>query len=88
MTKTTTLWTSVKDDLRERREQRAAARRLREDLAHYRTPHEIEDLLAAVDAQDTPDAPSADAVLIRSILQDNLQAYYGQQAPARRAAGF
>ena len=45
MTNTTALWTTVKDELRERREQRAAVRRLREDLSHYRTPHEIEDLL-------------------------------------------
>ncbi|QKE84010.1 hypothetical protein [Arthrobacter sp. NEB 688] len=88
MTNTTALWTTVKDELRERREQRAAVRRLREDLSHYRTPHEIEDLLVAVDTQEAQGIATAEAPLIRSILQENLQAYYGTQSPVRRAAGL
>ncbi|WP_345207981.1 hypothetical protein [Fodinibacter luteus] len=68
---TSTLWTTVKDELRERREARAALNTLRADLAHYRTPHEIDDLLASVDAQDTPEAE-----MIRGILMENLRAYH------------
>ncbi|HQW75100.1 MAG TPA: hypothetical protein PLG46_13490, partial [Ornithinibacter sp.] len=53
---TSTLWTTVKDELRERREARAAEAALRADLANYRTPSDIEDLLASVDSHDTPEA--------------------------------
>ncbi len=74
---TSTLWTTVKDELKERRDARAALRRLEADLAHYRTPAEIDDLLASVDAQDTPEAE-----MIRGILMDNLRGYH-----ARRAVG-
>ena len=56
---TPTLWTTVKDDLRERREARARVNALRADLAHYRTPAEIDDLLASVDAEDTREARDA-----------------------------
>ena len=49
---TSTLWTTVKDELRERREARAAEAALRADLANYRTPSDIEDLLASVDSHD------------------------------------
>ena len=72
---TTTLWTTVKDELRERRETRAARNALRADLANYRTPHEIDDLLASVDAQETPDAE-----LIRGVLMENLSAYHQRRA--------
>ena len=72
---TSTLWTTVKDELRERREAREAMKRLRADLAHYRTPAEIDDLLASVDAEDTREAE-----LIRGILMDNLRAYHQRRA--------
>lgn len=72
---TSNLWTTVKDELRERREARAALTTLRADLAHYRTPAEIDDLLASVDAQESPDAE-----LIRSVLMDNLRAYHQRRA--------
>ena len=88
MTKTTTIWTTVKDELRERRERRAALRTLQADLATYRTPNEIEDLLAMVDAQDAVGSGVAEAAMIRGILTENLQAYYGNQTPLRRAAGY
>jgi hypothetical protein len=71
---TSTLWTTVKDELRERRADRAARAALRADLAHYRTPAEIDDLLATVDAEDSPEAEN-----IRGILTDNLQAYHRRQ---------
>jgi hypothetical protein len=73
---TSSLWTTVKDELRERREARAALSALRADLAHYRTPAEIDDLLASIDAQEvTPEAE-----LIRGVLLDNLGAYHRRQA--------
>ena len=71
---TSTLWTTVKDELRERREARAALNKLRADLEHYRTPAEIDDLLASVDAQDTPEAE-----MIRSILSENLRSYHARR---------
>ena len=74
---TSTIWTTVKDELRERREARAAHNALRADLAHYRTPSDIEDLLATVDTQDTPEAE-----LIRDVLMDNLRVYYHQRSAA------
>jgi hypothetical protein len=80
---TSTLWTTVRDELRERREAKARERRLREDLAPYATPAEIEDLLDAVDREDTPDAEA-----IRSILHDNLARYYAAQGPRQRVAGL
>lgn len=67
---TSHLWTTVKDELRARREARDRTRALRADLAHYRTPGEIDDLLAVVDAQEGPEAE-----LIRSVLTDNLRTW-------------
>ena len=72
---TSTIWTNVKDELRERREARAAHNALRADLAHYRTPSDIEDLLATVDTQDTPEAE-----LIRDVLMDNLRYYHQRRS--------
>ena len=54
---TSTLWTTVKDELRERREGRAALNQLRADLEHYRTPSEIDDLLASRRRARTPRRP-------------------------------
>jgi hypothetical protein len=71
---TSTLWTTVKDELRERREARESLRQLRRDLEHYRTPAEIDDLLASVDAEETPEAE-----MIRSILSDNLRSYHARR---------
>ena len=75
MTTSTTLWTTVKDELKERRDARAALRRLEADLAHYRTPTEIDDLLATVEGEDTPEAE-----LIRGILSENARAYYSRRS--------
>lgn len=88
MTKNTALWTTMKDDLRERRAQRAAARQLRADLSTYRTPADIEDLLAMVDTQEAAGRSIAEAPVIRGILSENLQEYYRTQTPVRRAVGF
>jgi hypothetical protein len=57
----------VRDELRERREARAAYRALERDLASYSTPAEVDDLLAALRWQD-----DAEAQVIRDILIGNL----------------
>jgi hypothetical protein len=72
---TSTLWTTVKDDLRERRERRESLNRMRADLQHYRTPSDIDDLLASVDAEESPEAE-----MIRSILSDNLRSYHARRS--------
>ena len=72
---TSTLWNTVKDDLRERREGRAALQQLRADLEQYRTPSDIEDLLASVDDEDTPEAE-----MIRGILSENLRGYHARRS--------
>jgi hypothetical protein len=72
---TSTLWNTVKDELRERRAGRAALQQLRADLEQYRTPSDIEDLLASVDDEDTPEAE-----MIRSILSENLRGYHARRS--------
>lgn len=72
---TSTLWTTVKDELRERRENRDALNRLRADLEQYRTPADIDDLLAAVDDEDTPETE-----MIRGILSENLRSYHARRS--------
>lgn len=74
-TTTRTVLDAVRDDLRERRDARASYRHLKRELASYRTPSDIEDVLAAMDRQD--DTP--DAELIRGILTGNLSAYRRRQ---------
>ena len=54
---------------------RAALNRLRADLEHYRTPSDIDDLLASVDGEDTPEAE-----MIRSILSENLRSYHSRRS--------
>jgi hypothetical protein len=60
--------TTVQGELRERREARAAYRALERELASYRTPREVDDLLGTIDDQDGPEAQQ-----IRDILLDNLR---------------
>ncbi len=59
---------TVRDDLRERRQARAAQRTLRQELATYTTPADIDDLLGSLRGQDGPDADE-----IRDILTSNRQ---------------
>ncbi len=65
------LVTTVRDELRQRRALRAAARRLEQDLATYTSPREIDDLLAALDRGD-----DADVSPIRMVLSRNREEYY------------
>lgn len=80
---TTTLWTTVRDELRERREARAHEHGLRRELAGYTSPAEIEDLLATLEHQDDEGPAAHDAPLIRAILLDNLRAHYARTAAPR-----
>jgi len=64
----TQLWTGLRDELRTRRQARAAHRTLELELATYTTPNDVDDLLAALRDED-----SASAEEIRNILTRNLQ---------------
>jgi siroheme synthase (precorrin-2 oxidase/ferrochelatase) len=68
---------TVRDELSERRAERAAARELQRDLATYTTPREIDDLLATLERYE------ADRVEpMRSILVHNLMAHQGARLAA------
>ncbi len=62
------LWATVRDDLRERRQARAAHRNLERELATYTTSAEVDDLFSALRGQE---GPAVDEV--REILAGNLQ---------------
>jgi hypothetical protein len=66
-----TLATTVRDDLRERREARAKLNALRQELSSYRTANEIDDLLGSIRDQDGPEAQQ-----IRDVLLSNLASTY------------
>jgi hypothetical protein len=57
---------TIRDELRARREARARSKALRRDLASYTTPREVDDLLAIVEHQDNSDAEQ-----IRNIVFEN-----------------
>lgn len=61
------LWTTVSDDLRERRQARAAHRTLERELATYTTPAEIEDLLGAMRGRDDAASDEMRDLLIRNL---------------------
>ena len=88
MTNTSTLWTTVKDELRERRERKEYVRRLRADLASYRTPYEVEDLLSAIDRAESSGHATADTAAVRRILTDNLREYHTAKQNNRHVAGL
>ncbi len=86
---TSTMWTTVRDELRQRREARAHEHALRRELSAYTSPAEIDDLLATLDEQDASGTAAEDAPVIRSILLDNLRLHYARQAaPERIVAGL
>jgi len=55
----------------QQRAAQAARRDLRRELAAYRTPSDIADLMAMVEDQDTPEAAE-----VRQILAENLQSFH------------
>ncbi len=59
---------SIREDLRVRSAARAANRRLQADLASYTTKTDIDDLLAAVDREE-----SLEAEAMRDVLHSKLQ---------------
>ena len=61
--------------LQERREAHRAYRNLKRELATYRTPSDIEDLLSAVDRQEE----SPQVRQMRAILTSNLEDYRRRQ---------
>ncbi len=67
---------TARDELRERRAVRAAARDLARDLGTYTTPREIEDLLATLERSEEPAAEA-----MRSLLTANLHAYHVKSRP-------
>ena len=73
-----TLLGGLGDKLHERRQARAAYGHLKRELACYRTPSEISDLLTAVDSHG--DDPRVEQV--RRILEQNLWDYRRRQGLA------
>lgn len=59
------------EEFRERQQARAARRRLERDLAAFTSPADVDDLLAALDRYDTPEAEE-----MRGILTSNLHHHY------------
>ncbi|HON76117.1 MAG TPA: hypothetical protein PLQ23_13290 [Dermatophilaceae bacterium] len=66
---------SIRARLSARRQAALAHRRLQDDLATFRTPSEIADLMALVDSTEGPDAEE-----IRGMLNRNLAAFYRRSA--------
>ena len=63
---------ALRHDLREQRQERAEQLALQRELATYRTPREVDDLLGVIADQD-----SRDAQRVRDILLDNLRPVVG-----------
>lgn len=63
---------TVRDELRERRDDRAARRTLERELATYTTPGDINDLLFAMAGQDDPAADEVREILVRNQLRQTL----------------
>lgn len=63
---------TIRDNFRARRQEQQEHAALQQELASYRTPREVEDLLSVVADQEGPDAER-----IRSILLDNLRPTIG-----------
>ena len=67
------LLSTVRDDLRERREARASYRALRQEFATYRTEGEINDLLGVLSAQEGPEAEQIRDILLSNLATKNEQ---------------
>jgi hypothetical protein len=63
---------TVRDELRERRLERAARRNLERELATYTTEAEVNDLLGAISGQDGADADQVREILMRNHLRHSL----------------
>jgi hypothetical protein len=63
---------TVRDELRERRQERAARRTLERELATYTSPSDVNDLLALLSDQDSPDADHVREIVLRNQLRHSL----------------
>jgi hypothetical protein len=68
---------AVRGDLREARQERAAHRALKRELASYTTPVEVDDLLGSLRGKEGADVEVICRILIRNL---------GQQGPRRLVA--
>ena len=68
----TRLVATVRDELRERRQERAARRGLERELASYTSPSEVNDLLTLMGNADTAEADAMREVLLRQQLRHGL----------------
>jgi hypothetical protein len=58
--------TTIRDELRERREARARYNAMKRELAAYTTPREIDDLLAVVEHHEAPEAQQIRDILVKN----------------------
>jgi hypothetical protein len=66
------IWTAVRGELRERRQDRAEFRALERDLASYNTRAEVDDLLGSIRAAEGPDAERIRLILSRNLHRNQL----------------
>jgi len=70
--RSTKLWATVRDELRERRQDRAEYRSLERDLASYNTRAQVDDLLSSLRPSDGPDAERIRRILARNLHRNQL----------------
>ena len=58
--------TTLRDQVREFRQERAEHRALQRELASYRTPSEIDELLAVLGEQEGPEAQQVRTILLQN----------------------
>ena len=63
---------TVRDELRERREARAARRTLERDLSSYTTPAEVNDLLGSLRGQNDDAVEDIRDIVLRNMLRHSL----------------
>jgi hypothetical protein len=68
----TRLVATVRDELRERRQERAARRSLERELASYTSPSEVNDLLTLMSDLDSSEADAMREVLLRQQMRHGL----------------
>ena len=66
------LWSTVRDELRERRQNRAEYRALERDLASYNTRADVDDLLGSIRSAEGPDAERIRLILARNLHRNQL----------------
>ena len=59
-------FTTIRDELRERREARARYNAMKRELAAYTSPREIDDLLAVLEHHEEPEAQQIRDILVKN----------------------